>query len=145
MSFCVMRGLSRLRSPSRSTTSTPLSKLLGNDVPVMEEGVFLEADVHERGLEAVFEIAHPAFEDAADEAFLGGALDVELLELAVFEHGDARFERFGVDDDFLVDFLLRLDEPLDFPDDLGRGGLDRLDDALGGGSFDRDGLIASPP
>ena len=59
-------------------------ELVGHDVPVMQEGVFLEADVHERGLEAVFEVADLALEDAADQAFLGGALDVEFLQLAVF-------------------------------------------------------------
>ena len=74
-----------------------------HDVPVVEEGVLLEADVHEGGLEAVFEVAHLAFEDAADQAFLGGALDGELLEPAFLEHGDAGFERLGVDDDFLVE------------------------------------------
>ncbi len=67
-----------------------------------------------------FKIANLAFENAADEALLGGALDVEFLQLAVLEHGDARFERLGVDDDFLVDFFLRADEPLDFFDECRR-------------------------
>ena len=79
----------------------------------MQEGVFLEADVHEGRLEAVLQIAHPALEDAADEAFLGGALDVEFLQLAILGDRDAGFQRFGVDDDFLVDFLFRADQPLD--------------------------------
>ena len=39
---------------------------------------------------------------------------------AVFEHGHARFERLGVDDDFLVNLLFRPDEPLDFFDEVGR-------------------------
>ena len=86
----------------------------------MQKRVFLEADVHERGLESVFEVAHLALEDAADEAFLGRALDVEFLQLAVLGHRDAGFERLGVDDDFLVDFLFRADEPLHFFDDVRR-------------------------
>ena len=49
----------------------------------MEEGIFLETDIHEGGFQAIFEIAHFAFENAADEAFLGGALDGELLELVL--------------------------------------------------------------
>ena len=57
----------------------------GHDVPVMEEGVLLEADVHEGRFEAVLEVADLAFEDAADQALLGGALDGELLEPAVLE------------------------------------------------------------
>ena len=47
------------------------------------------------------------------------------------EHGDARFERLGVDDDFLVDLLFRADEPLDFFDQVGRGDLDGVQNALG--------------
>ena len=96
----------------------------------MQEGVFLEPDVHERGLEAVFEVAHLALENAADEALLGGALDVEFLQLAVFEHGDARFERLGVDDDLLVDFFLRADEPLDLFDERCRDIFDGIQNAL---------------
>ncbi len=96
----------------------------------MQKRIFLEADVHERGFQAVFEVADLALENAADEALLGRALDVEFLELAVFRHRDARFERLGVDDDFLVDFLFRADEPLDFFHEVRRGGLDGLDDAF---------------
>jgi hypothetical protein len=51
-----------------------------DDVPVMEEGIFLEADVDESGFEAVLEIADFAFENAADETFFGSALDVEFFE-----------------------------------------------------------------
>ncbi len=106
-------------------------ELVGHDVPVMQKRVFLEANVHERGLEPVFEVAHLALEDAADEAFLGRALDVEFLQLAILGHRDAGFERLGVDDDFLVDFLFRADEPLNFFDDVRRGVLDGFEQALG--------------
>ena len=92
MSFCVMRGRSRLLVFAFDDFDAAV-EAAGNDVPVMQEGVLLEADVHEGGLEAVLEIADLALEDAADEAFLGGALDGEFLERAVFEHGDAGFER----------------------------------------------------
>ena len=74
----------------------------GNDVPVVEKGVFLEADIHKGRLEAVLQVAHLALEDAADQALLGGALDGEFLQASVLLQGDARFEGFGVDDDFLV-------------------------------------------
>jgi len=76
-----------------------------------------QTDVHKGGFEPVFEVLDLAFEDAADEAFVAGAFDGEFLEFALFQHGDAGFERLGVDDDFLVEFLDRLDESLDFFDD----------------------------
>ena len=103
----------------------------GHNVPIMKEGVFLEADVNEGGLESVFQVADLAFEDAADQAFLGGALDVEFLEPAFLEDGDAGFKGFGVDDDFLVDALDRPDEPLDFLEQGRREVADALEDALG--------------
>ena len=89
-----------------------------HDVPVMEECILLESDVHERGFQAVFEIADPAFEDAADQALFAGAFDRELLQAAFLQHRDARFERLGVDDDFLVGLLDRADQSLDLVDGL---------------------------
>ena len=82
----------------------------------MQERVLLEPDIDERGLEAVFEVPDFALEHAADQALFGRALDGEFLEPAVFEHGDAGFERLGVDDDFLVDAFDRFDEALHFLD-----------------------------
>jgi hypothetical protein len=46
-------------------------------------------------------VAHLALEDAADQAFLGGALDVEFVQAPFLQHGDTDFERLGVDDDLL--------------------------------------------
>ena len=96
----------------------------------MQERIFLETDVHERGLEAVFEVAHLALENAADEAFLGGAFDVEFLQLAVLDHRHARFERLGIDDNLLVDFFLRADEALDPFDKVGGRDLDGVQNAF---------------
>src|SRR5208282_5168939 len=56
-------------------------ELVRHDVPIMQERIFLETDVHERGLETVFQVADLALEDAADEAFLGGAFNVEFSSL----------------------------------------------------------------
>ncbi len=50
---------------------------------------------------------------------------------AFFEDGHAGFEGFGVDDDFLVDLLDGLDQALDLLDEVGGGGADGVDDALG--------------
>src|SRR5207249_2759325 len=84
-------------------------KTVGHDVPVVQEGVLLETDVHEGGFKAIFEIAHFAFEDAADQAFVVGPLDGEFLQPAFLGDGHAGFERLRVDDDLLVDFFDWLD------------------------------------
>ena len=55
---------------------------VGHNVPVVKERVLLEADINKGGFEAVFEVAHLAFEDAADEALFGRPLDGEFLEPA---------------------------------------------------------------
>ena len=96
-----MRGRSRFLSGAFDQFHAAV-ETARDDIPIMQERVFLEADIHEGRLQAVLQIADLAFEDAADEPFLGGALDGEFLQLAFFQHADARFERFGVDDDFLV-------------------------------------------
>ena len=93
----------------------------------MQERIFLEPDVHERGLEAVFEVANAAFEDAADEPFFRRALDVEFFQLAIFRNRDARFERLGIDDDFLVHFLFRTNQALNFFNNVRRRVRDGFD------------------
>lgn len=102
-----------------------------NDVPVVEEGVFVEADVNEHRLETVFEIADAALVDAADETLFGGALDVELFEAAFLHDGDASLEGLNVDDDFLVDALDGLDQVLDFLGDGVGDVLETFEDAFG--------------
>ena len=102
-------------------------KLIRHDVPIMQERIFLKTDVHERGFQAVFEIADAAFEDAANEPFFGRALDVELFQLAIFSDCDTRFERLGIDDDFLVHFLFGTNQALNFFNNVLRGGGDSLD------------------
>ena len=72
----------------------------GEHVPVVEEGVFGIADVHEGGFQAGIEVLDLALVDAADHAVIGFALDFEFVEDAVDEEGDAFFERLGVDDEF---------------------------------------------
>ena len=104
-------------------------ELVGHDIPVVEEGVLLETDVHERRFQSIFEITHLAFEDAADKTLLCGAFDVEFLKLAVLRDSDARFKGLSIDDDFLVDFLFRADEALNFFDEVRGYVCDFLDEA----------------
>ena len=96
----------------------------------MKKGVFLEANIDKRRLKSVLQIAHLAFEDAAHEAFFRVALDGEFLQTPVFLHSNAGFERFRVDNDFLVRLFLRLDEPLDFSNHFVSGVPDGVDQAL---------------
>lgn len=84
-----------------------LVERLRDDVPVVQERVFLEADVDERGFQAGFEVFDLALEDAGDDLFLARALDGEFFEHAAFHDGDAILESLGVDDDLLVELLLR--------------------------------------
>ena len=129
MSFCVIFGPVAPAAAAIDDLHAAV-EAVRHDVPVVEKRVLLEADIHEGGFEAVFEVAHLAFEDAADQAFFGRPLDGEFLEPAFLGHGDAGFERLGVDDDFLVDLLDRLDQPLDFLDQGGCRGPDGFHDSL---------------
>ena len=78
----------------------------------MQEGVLLEPDVDEGGLKIVLEILHATLEDAADEPFLLGVLDHELLETSVLEDRDAGLELLDVDDDLALH--LRALQPVEY-------------------------------
>src|SRR5207253_3496545 len=95
-----------------------------NNVPVVQERVFLEADIDESSFKAVFKVLNLAFENAAYEAFVTRALNRELLELAVLQHRHPNFQGFRVNDDFLVNPYDRLDQALDFSNEPVRGGAD---------------------
>ena len=71
----------------------------------MDKGVLFHADVNEGRLKTILQILNFALEDTADDAILGRPLDVELLEVAVFEDGDARLEALRVNDDFFFNFF----------------------------------------
>ena len=102
MSFWVILGL--IAPPAAAIDDFDAAvEVARHDVPVVEEGVLLEADVHEGGLEAVFEVADLAFEDAADEALLVVRSMVNSSSLPSSTTRHAGFERLGVDDDFLVE------------------------------------------
>ena len=108
----------------------------------MQEGVLFKTDVHKGSLQTVFQVLDFAFENAADEAFVAGAFDGKLLEFALLDHGDARLEPLGVDDDLLVEFFDRLNEFLNFLDDLIGDDLDGVHQALRRLFLDMDGLEA---
>ncbi len=83
MSFWVMRGFSRERAVLAFDEFDAAVEACRDDVPVVEEGVLLEADVDEGRLEAVFEVADLALEDAAHQPLVLGPLDGELFEAAL--------------------------------------------------------------
>jgi hypothetical protein len=65
----------------------------------VEEGVLVETDVDEHGLEALLDVADATFEDAVDDAGGADALDVVFFDGSVVEEGDAVLEFFAVDDE----------------------------------------------
>ncbi len=65
----------------------------------MEEGVLIEADVHEHGFEALLDILHTTFENAADDVLVALALDGVFFKDAVLEQGHTAFQFFYVYDD----------------------------------------------
>ena len=83
----------------------------GDRVPVMEKGVFIEADVDEHRLEAGLEVLDLALVDAAGNLAVAFALDGEFLEPAAFQDGDPLFQPLaGNDDFFFVAFFLKTEK-----------------------------------
>ena len=79
--------------------------VLEQDVADVEEGVPLQADVHEGGVHALEDVRDAALVDVPDDALL--ALDVQLDQAAVLDHGDPGFAVIDVDQDLLVEALAR--------------------------------------
>ena len=114
MSRCVIFGLSRPLTFALDDFHAAV-ELVRHDVPIMKECIFLRNPMSTNAaLRPSSRLRTLPLKMLADEAFLGGALDVEFLKLAVFRPATRSFERLGVDDDLLVDFLFGPDEPLNF-------------------------------
>src|SRR6185369_861159 len=71
------------------------------EVGDVEERGLLEPDVDERGLHARQHAHDAPLVDVARDAPVAAALDVELAQRRVFEHGDARLPRRRIDQDLL--------------------------------------------
>ena len=69
-----------------------------NDVGQMDESAALKADVDKRGLHARHHAHDPSDIDVADVATARLALDMNILNEAVFQDGDARFHRRHIDE-----------------------------------------------
>ena len=69
------------------------------DVRGVEEGGFLQSDVHEGRLHPGQHPSDPSLVDVADAAFLLVALDEKLGQAVVLHHGDPGFLGRGVDED----------------------------------------------
>ena len=72
----------------------------------MQEGVFLEADVHEHRLEAVLDVSHPALEDAPTMLRSVSRSVRVFLEAIVFQQRDALFKPLATDNEFVPGVLL---------------------------------------
>ena len=90
----------RIFSIGRSVAAVAVLPMLP-DVGDVQERRALEADLDERALHAGQHPRDAAQVDVADESARAGALDVQLLHHALLEHGDARFLRRDVDEDFM--------------------------------------------
>jgi len=63
----------------------------------VDEGVFLHANVHKGGLQAVFQILDLSFENTTDDPIVVRAFNMEVVELSFIKHHHASFERFDID------------------------------------------------
>ena len=90
-----------LRRLSRLAVAVAARALLP-DVGDVEEGRALQADLDERRLHAREHARHLAHVDIAHQPAARRALDVQFLRDAALHHGDPRFLRRDVDQDFFV-------------------------------------------
>ncbi len=89
--------------------AVPVLAVLPDVGDVQERGAF-EADLDKGTLHAGQHARDATEVDVADQAARTGALDVQLLHHALLEHGDARFLRCHIDEDFVhvaADFTVR--------------------------------------
>src|SRR5262249_17000724 len=71
-------------------------------VGYVQEAIAADAKVHERGLDARLDVYDSALVDVAHVAFVASSLDVQLLQHAIFQDGDAAFLGLkDVDEHFL--------------------------------------------
>ena len=73
-----------------------------DDVRGVQERGPVQADLDEHRLHARHDPLHPALVDIAHIAAFERALDVDLLQHAVFDHGHAGFAGGDVDQDFFT-------------------------------------------
>src|SRR5262249_26964273 len=66
------------------------------DIGDVQEPIAPHAEIDERGLDARLDVDDAALVDIADVALVAGAFNVQLLQHAVFEDGNAAF--FGLED-----------------------------------------------
>ncbi len=92
----------------------------GNGVPEMQEGIFLQADVHKHGFEALLDVLDAALEDAAHQVGAAGALDGVFLQGPILQQSDPVLELLTVDDDAGAagDVLVPGEKLFDFFDEL---------------------------
>ena len=77
-------------------------EIIGNDVPVMQESILFKTDINKSCLEPIFQVLDHSLVDAAYQTMLFIALDGKLLERSLLQHRNPGFQRFGIDDQFLV-------------------------------------------
>jgi hypothetical protein len=77
----------------------PHPPLVGCVVAAVEEGILVQADVHERRLHAGEDVGNDALVDVADDGATARPLDVQLGELVAILHGETGLRHADVHDD----------------------------------------------
>src|SRR3954469_9434 len=77
-------------------------KRRANDIGGVQERGAIETDLDEHGLHTGHDALHAALVHVADVAALRCALDVDLLQHAIFDNGHPRLTRCDINQDFLA-------------------------------------------
>ena len=83
---------------------------IGNHIPIVQKGILLEANIHKRCLQIVFQILDTPLENAPHKALFHRVFHLKLLNATVFNHGHARFKFFDINNDF-ASFTLSFKKP----------------------------------
>ena len=101
--FRSSRDAARPRRIVRCAVGVVRAVVVDHRVAHVEEGVALEAEIDERRLHAGQHARHAALVQVADQAAVAVALERELGEAVVLEHGDPRLVRIALDQERLLD------------------------------------------
>ena len=101
MSFCVI-SLRFGRRGSRSIDLLDAAVERCGNVPVMQERVLLEADVHKHRLQTHLDVLNFAFVNAPNNVARGVALDAVFFQAAIFQKRHSALQFLDADDELVA-------------------------------------------